>query len=97
MSKSPYDIILHPLFTEKSSYIRAVENKYSFAVATVANKIEIREAVKKIFDVDVESVRTQVVRGKVKRFGRNWGKRPNWKKAIVTLKDGQNIEFFETE
>ena len=47
--------------------------------------------------VDVVSVRTQVVRGKVKRFGRNWGKRPNWKKAIVTLKDGENIEFFENE
>lgn len=96
MSKSPYDIILHPLFTEKSATIRAMDNKYSFAVSMSANKIEIRQAVEKIFDVDVESVRTQIVRGKVKRFGRGFGKRPNWKKAIVTLREG-DIEFFDTE
>jgi len=95
MSKSPYDIILHPLFSEKSSELGDI-GKITFVVLPSANKIEIRKAVEKLFDVSVKSIRTQIVRGKVKRFGRNMGKKPNWKKAVVTLKEG-HIEFFETE
>lgn len=75
--------------------MRAVDNKVSFVVRPDANKIEIKHAVEKLFEVEVLSVRTQIVRGKVKRFGRNFGKRPNRKKAIVTLAEGHSIEFFE--
>jgi large subunit ribosomal protein L23 len=98
MAKSPYDIVLHPLFTEKSSEQKSQE-KLSFAVLITANKIEIRQAIEKLWDVKIKSVRTQIVRGKVKRFGRNFGKRPNWKKAIITLETGEidNFQFFETE
>ena len=66
-----------------------------FEVALDANKIEIREAVQKLFNVTVTQVRTQVARGKIKRVGRNVGRRPARKKAIVTLKPGDTIEFFE--
>ena len=66
-----------------------------FEVARDANKIEIRQAVKKLFNVEVEEVRTVLVRGKMKRIGRFSGMRPNWKKAIVTLKAGQSVELFE--
>lgn len=98
MSKSAYDIILYPLFTEKSTELRATLNKFSLVVDRRANKIEIKKAVEDAFPDakgNIVSVRTQNVRGKVKRFGRFTGKRPNWKKAIVTLKDGASIEFFE--
>ena len=69
--------------------------KVVFEVARDANKIEIRQAVEKLFKVTVTDVRTLVVRGKVKRVGRFTGQRPRWKKAFVTLKPGDNIEFFE--
>jgi large subunit ribosomal protein L23 len=60
-----------------------------------SNKIEIKKAVESFFKVNVTSVRTVNVAGKVKRFGRNYGKRQNWKKAYVTLKEGQSVDFFE--
>ena len=66
-----------------------------FEVAKDANKVEIRHAVEKLWNVDVVDVRTAIVRGKEKRMGRFVGKRSNWKKAIVTIAAGQNIEFFE--
>ena len=69
--------------------------KVTFEVATDANKIEIRNAIEKLFNVGVTAVHTQVVRGKRKRVGRYIGRRPTRKKAIVTLKAGDNIEFFE--
>ena len=94
--KSVHNVILHPLFTEKSARLKEKENKVCFVVRKDANKIEIRQAVEKLFDVQVADVHTQVVRGKVKRLGRNFGKRPNWKKAVVTLATGDSIEFFET-
>lgn len=97
MSKLAYDIILHPLLSEKGSALRTLLDKVSFVVRMDANKIEIKEAVEKLFEVKVADVHTQIVRGKNKRFGRNWGKRPNWKKAIVTLQKGHSIKFFETE
>jgi large subunit ribosomal protein L23 len=101
-------IIRRPLLTEKSSRLRetggAAERQVEgdtyaqqvvFEVARDANKIEIRGAVQSLFKVTVTSVRTLVVRGKQKRVGRFAGRRPSWKKAFVTLKPGDNIEFFE--
>ena len=101
-------IIRRPLLTEKSSRLRetggaaerhAEGDTYAqqvvFEVARDANKIEIHGAVQSLFKVTVTSVRTLVVRGKQKRVGRFAGRRPSWKKALVTLKPGDNIEFFE--
>ena len=101
-------IIKRPLLTEKSARLRetgggasaiAEGDTYSqqvvFEVARDANKIEIKGAVQKLFNVTVTGVRTLVVRGKAKRIGRFSGRRPAWKKALVTLKPGDNIEFFE--
>ena len=92
MSTSPYDIILHPLFTEKSTMMGQFD-KYAFVVRLDSNKTEIKRAIEKVFDVKVKSINTQIVRGKVKRFGRTSGKRPNWKKAIVTLREGSTDMF----
>jgi large subunit ribosomal protein L23 len=106
--RSPQSIIKRPLLTEKSARLRetgggaaaAVEGeayaqKVVFEVARDANKIDVRNAVQALFKVTVTDVRTLVVRGKVKRMGRFGGQRPSWKKAFVTLKPGDNIEFFE--
>jgi large subunit ribosomal protein L23 len=88
-------IILRPLVTEKGSRLREVGNKYLFSVALDANRIEIKRAVEEIFSVKVKSVRTIVMHGKVKRMGIFAGKRPDWKKAVVTLAEGQSIDLFE--
>ena len=91
-----YDIIKRPLLTEKSSmYEESGSPVYLFEVALKANKEEIKEAVEKIFEVSVKSVNTVIVRGKVKRVGRIMGKRSNWKKAYVTLKEGDSINFVD--
>ena len=95
MSRNPRDIILEPVVTEKSTRRREANNEVAFVVARDATKIEIRIAVEQLFDVHVASVRTMSVSGKVKRLGRYQGKRAAWKKAIVTLKEGSTIEFFE--
>lgn len=92
--KSPYDIIIRPLVTEESTDQMAL-NKYTFVVASDANKIEIRQAVETIFKVKVLSVNTLWRRGKEKRRGRVSGKQPDRKKAIVTLAPGDSIEIFE--
>ena len=94
--KSPYDIILKPVLTEKS-YDQMADKKYTFQVAISANKTEIKKAVETIFDgVKVESVNTMRTMGKIKRQGRTSGRTPEIKKAIVTLKpDSKGIEFFE--
>ena len=94
--KSPYDIILRPVLTEKS-YDAMADKKYTFEVAVDAGKTEIKMAVEQAFEgVKVESVNTMRVKGKVKRQGRTQGRRPERKKAIVTLKkDSKGIEFFE--
>ena len=94
--KSPYDIILRPVLTEKS-YDVMNEKKYTFEVAVSAGKMEIKKAVEAIFDgVKVESVNTMRILGKIKRQGRTQGRRPERKKAIVKLKaDSKGIEFFE--
>ena len=93
--KSPYDIILKPIISEDSME-KMEDKKYVFKVDKNANKIEIRNAIEKIFDVKVKSVNTMNVKGKVKRMGAHSGKRSDWKKAIVALtEDSKVIEFFE--
>ena len=106
--RSPQTVIKRPLLTEKSARLRetggaatsaaegeSYAQKVVFEVARDANKIDIRSAVQSLFKVTVTGVRTLVVRGKQKRVGRFSGRRPSWKKAFVTLKPGDNIEFFE--
>jgi large subunit ribosomal protein L23 len=88
-------IILKPLVTEKGSRLREQGNKYVFSVAKDANKIEIKRAVQEIFNVKVKDVQTMLVHGKIKRMGVFAGKRPDWKKAVVTLEEGQSIDLFE--
>ncbi|MGE5789013.1 MAG: 50S ribosomal protein L23 [Myxococcales bacterium] len=91
---SPEHIIKRPiLLTEKATRGKA-DNKVVFEVALDANKIEIRQAVEALFSVKVVDVSTLVQRGKVKRIGRRSFKKPNWKKAVVTLKAGDDIQFF---
>ena len=93
--KSPYDIIKKPVLTEKS-YDQMAEKCYTFEVDVHANKTEIRKAVEAVFGVKVDSVNTLRQEGKIKRQGRTQGRRPERKKAIVTLKkDSKGIEFFE--
>ena len=106
--RSPEQIIKRPLLTEKGTRLKetggqvegnldteTLKSQLLFEVARDANKVEIRYAVQKLWNVDVVSVRTSVVRGKEKRMGRFVGKRSNWKKAVVTIAPGQNVEFFE--
>ncbi len=88
------DILIRPLITEKATALMA-DNKYTFVVPLKANKIEIRQAVEQVFKVKVLDVNTIRVMGKMKRMGKNQGKRPDYKKAIVKLAPGQSIEFFE--
>jgi large subunit ribosomal protein L23 len=92
--KNPRDIIFRPVVTEKSTAVMQ-DNKYTFIVDLKANKIEIRKAIEEIFKVKVTGVNTVRVMGKTKRMGRSVGKRPDYKKAIVSLAEGQRIEFFE--
>lgn len=92
--KAARDIIVKPIITEKSVGMME-ENKYVFRVSLGANKIEIKQAVQEIFKVKVVDVRTMRVKGKTKRVGRSEGKTSAWKKAIVTLADGDSIEVFE--
>ena len=92
--KNPRDILKKPVITEKSNDLLG-ENKYTFQVDLNANKIEIRQAVEKLFKVKVEKVNTMRVKGKIKRVRRVPGRTPEIKKAIVTLKEGDRIEVFE--
>lgn len=86
-------LITAPVVTEKTANAADNSNQYVFKVLTSANKAEIKAAVEKLFEVDVESVKTLVVKGKTKRFGRLMGKRSDVKKAYVRIKSGQEIEF----
>ncbi|MCD6335684.1 MAG: 50S ribosomal protein L23 [Candidatus Latescibacteria bacterium] len=88
-------IIRRPLITEKASTLRETYNQYSFEVDRHANKIEIKGAVEELFGVHVTDVRTAMIHGKVKRLGRFHGKRPDWKKAMLTLRAGDSIELYE--
>jgi large subunit ribosomal protein L23 len=94
---SPESIIRRPIvLTEKASLLRT-SNQVVFEVARDSNKVQIRDAVQKLFKVTVTNVNTLVMRGKDRRMGRGYGKMQNWKKAIITLKDGDTIEFFDGE
>lgn len=88
------NIVLGPVITEKSSAMGA-DNKYVFKVVPAANKIEIKSVIEKTFNVEVLNVRTINVIGKYKRLGKFVGRTSDWKKAIVTLKEGQKIAEFE--
>jgi large subunit ribosomal protein L23 len=90
-----YDVIKKPLITEKTTTEKDARNIVAFVVHRDANKIEIKESVEKLFKVKVTGVKTATVAGKVKRVGQQVGKRANWKKAYVTLQEGENVDFFE--
>ncbi len=106
--RSPAYIVKRPLLTEKGTTLKETggrpeepaegeefSTKLLFEVAMDSNKVEIRQAVEVLFNVQVLDVRTQICRGKWKRLGRHEGRRPTWKKAIVTLQPGQTVDFFE--
>jgi large subunit ribosomal protein L23 len=91
-----YQVLIRPILTEKTDYQRDA-NQYVFEVNRKANKMQIKEAVEKIFDVDVRSVNTMIIKSKQRRLGRKTVvTRPAWKRAVVTLAPGERIqEFFE--
>jgi large subunit ribosomal protein L23 len=89
-------VIKRPLLlTEKGNVLRESQSQYLFEVDRRANKIQIRDAVQRLFNVKVTDVRTMIVRGHMRRMGRGHAKTKNWKKAIVSVKEGDTIEFFE--
>ncbi len=90
------DVIKRPLYlTEKGAKLREEENKYTFEVDLDANKLQIKDAVETLFKVSVDDVHTLVMRGHMRRMGRTYAKTRNWKKAIVTVREGDSIDFFE--
>ncbi len=95
MMLTDQDVVKRPLITEKSERGREAEQQYAFEVHRDATKIQVKTAVEKLFTVHVTAVRTAISRGKNKRVGRSMGRRPNWKKAIVTLREGETISLFE--
>ncbi len=88
-------LLKHPILTEKSVRQKDEQNKVTFQVDPKANKTEIKKIVEQLFKVTVLDIRTARMKGKMKRVGRHVGKRPDWKKAILTLKEGDRIEYFE--
>ncbi len=96
MIKDPHKIILRPVITEKTTQLKAQSGVICFEVARSANKIEIKRAIEQLFKTKVAEVRTQAKAGKVRRVGRNVGRRRDWKKAYVRLRQGEKpIEYFE--
>ena len=87
--------IVRPLITEKTSAAYQTRGEYTFEVHVDASKPQIRAAIEQLFGVKVTGVWTMNIRGKERRMGRTTGRRPNWKKAIVTLREGDTIEIFE--
>ena len=92
--KSPQDVIQAPLISEKGTQLTESANQVLFKVRPDANKIEVKQAIETLFKVKVVQIRMARYLGKVRRIGRNMGRRPDWKKAYVTLKDGDKIDFF---
>jgi large subunit ribosomal protein L23 len=92
---NPREIIVHPLVTEKSTSMREINNAVAFCVKKNATKRQVKMAVEEIFKVKVIDVRTMVYLGKMRRLGRFTGRKPSWKKAIVTLAAGSTIPLFE--
>ena len=95
MKKDVREIIRRPLVTEKSTRANEETNKVTFVVRKDANKIEIKRAVEEVFGVNVLEVRTLNNRGKKKRIGARQGRKPDWKKAVVSLREGDRIDLFE--
>jgi large subunit ribosomal protein L23 len=95
MNLANQDVVRRPLITEKSEQARQANRQYAFEVHREATKIQVKTAVEKLFSVHVTGVRTSITRGKNKRVGRSVGRRPDWKKAVVTLKQGETIALFE--
>ncbi len=96
MLRTSENIIKRPIIlTEKSTRLREGNNKVIFEVVPSANKIEIKNAIQKLFNVTVLDVNTLVMRGHDKRMGRGYAKLRNWKKAVITLKEGDEIKFFD--
>jgi large subunit ribosomal protein L23 len=91
----PYQVLIRPIITEKSSYQSDNLHRYTFEVDVRANKHVIKRAVEQAFNVDVVAVNVMRVRGKQRRWGRIVGRTKDWKKAVVTLRPGQTIQFFE--
>ena len=88
-----YDVLRRPFMTEKSIMLKELNNSVIFKVHTEANKRQIKEAVERFFNVKVKDVRTMNYNGKDKRFGRMRGRRSDWKKAVVVLKEGEKLDF----
>jgi large subunit ribosomal protein L23 len=93
--RDPRKIIVRPIITEKSTAAQGQDNKYTFEVMNDANKHEIKHAVEHMFSVHVREVRTARQRGKWRRRGFHVGRQPNWKKAVVTVAEGETIDVFE--
>ena len=92
----PYKIILEPIISEKSTMLQETENTYLFKVARDANKPTIKIAVEKLFEVDVQNIRTAIMPRKPKRQAMIEGQTPSWKKAYIRIEHGQSIPIFET-
>lgn len=90
-----YSVLVAPLITEKSTLANEVGNQVVFRVHPQANKVSIRDAVETLFNVKVKQVRTMQYLGKNRRVGRSQGRKSSWKKAYVTLRKGDRIDFFE--
>ena len=90
-----YKIIKGPIITEKATALKEQENKYVFMVDKKASKDQIRNAVEELFKVNVEDIKTMVIAGKLRRLGRYQGYKPDWKKAIIKLQQGQEIKIVE--
>lgn len=93
--RNVYDVIKKPLFTEKGSNLKESENKLLIEVNKDANKVEIRQAVEELFKVKVDKVATIKAHGKWKKYGKSIGKRSDRKKALITLKKGEKLDFIE--
>ncbi len=92
--RSPQDVVIRPLITEKTLRLAERENSYTFQVLRSSNKVQVREAIERLFDVKVEAVRTQNQVGKLRRVGRSIGATQNWKRAVIKVKEGDTIEFY---
>jgi large subunit ribosomal protein L23 len=91
----PRQVLKRPLLTEKATIARETRREYAFEVAATANKLQIKQAIESRFQVKVQDVRTLTQVGKTKRQGAHEGKRPDWKKALVILREGQTIDLYE--
>ncbi|MBI4057221.1 MAG: 50S ribosomal protein L23 [Elusimicrobia bacterium] len=93
MQINPHAVVLRPILTERTTWLKGKNNQYAFEVALESTKGQIKVAVEQLFKVKVDQVRTSRVLGKMRRMGRNSGYRSDWKKALVRLKEGQKIDI----